>query len=97
MTATSTRPVPVPTLPAATSAWRQLGLLLQWQLRRSGSYLPLMVVVQILISSLAAFAFSHFSIWSLTSRPSRMPHTTRLAPRTMSPAAKTPGRLVIIV
>ncbi len=50
MTATSTRPVPVPTLPAATSAWRQLGLLLQWQLRRSGSYLPLMVVVQILIS-----------------------------------------------
>src|SRR3546814_3144603 len=47
--------------------------------------------------SLFAFAFNHFAICSLTSRPSRMPQTTRLAPRTMSPAAKTPGRLVIIV
>jgi hypothetical protein len=47
--------------------------------------------------SLSAFAFNHFAICSLTSRPSRMPQTTRLAPRTMSPAAKTPGKLVIIV
>src|SRR3546814_4776278 len=30
-----------------------------------------------------AFAFNHFDIWSATSVPSRMPQTTRLAPRTI--------------
>src|SRR3546814_2659968 len=39
-----------------------------------------------------AFAFNHFDIWSATSVPSRMPQTTRLAPRTISPAAKKIGR-----
>src|SRR5207253_1234244 len=44
-----------------------------------------------------AFTFRNSCMRSLTSRPSRTAHTTRLAPRTMSPAANTPSRLVIIV
>ena len=36
-------------------------------------------------------------ILAAASRPSRMAHTTRLAPRTMSPAANTPGAAVICV
>ena len=37
------------------------------------------------------------AICSATSRPSRMPHTTSDAPRTISPAAKTPGSAVIML
>lgn len=31
-------------------AWRQFGLMLQWQLRRSAQFLPLMMVVQLMLS-----------------------------------------------
>ncbi len=50
-------------------------------------------------SVFAAFALSlsQACMRSLTSRPSRTAHTTRLAPRTMSPAANTPGSEVCIV
>ena len=44
-----------------------------------------------------ARSFSHACIRSLTSRPSRTAQTTSEAPRTMSPAANTPGIEVCIV
>src|SRR3546814_17238295 len=43
-----------------------------------------------------AFALSQSCIISLTSRPSRIAQTTKLPPRTMSPAAHTPQGVVII-
>jgi hypothetical protein len=44
-----------------------------------------------------SFACNQLCICCVTSRPSRIAQTTRLAPRTMSPMANTPSRLVICV
>ncbi len=41
---------PGPDSPALPGAIAQLGLMVQWQLRRSAQYLPLMIIVQILLA-----------------------------------------------
>ncbi len=48
-------------------------------------------------SAMALFCCIQVCICAAASRPSRIAQTTRLAPRTMSPAANTPGRLVMKV
>lgn len=56
LTQNTVEPVAHPPL-ARVSAWTQLGLMLQWQLRRSAAFLPLMVVVQILIAVATVIGF----------------------------------------
>lgn len=40
----------VPGAVGPAAAWRQIGLLMQWQMRRSATVLPLLVVVQSMLS-----------------------------------------------
>lgn len=48
--AVAVRPVSAMATPAAVPWWRQLGLLMQWQVRRSVQTLPLLVLVQLLLA-----------------------------------------------
>lgn len=50
ITAVDAPEAPPPSRQASTSVWRQLGLMMNWQLRRLAEVLPLLVLVQIMLA-----------------------------------------------
>ena len=57
MTTSTISPVTAPALVGRAATWRQLGLLVQWQFRRGAEMMPLLVIVQILLSVTTVFGY----------------------------------------